>query len=173
MKLLIISIILLSSLSFFVSAAETCESLGNPENCVELIPEQSGTHYTYNSEHDTYFLDDTADADYYFLLMGDLSCDKSCIIPRWSSEQSVSYTTTIDLNGYTMTYSDADYGSLVNNGFEEWIGNDPVGWTVISADDLVEPRSTAYWQPMSGNYVLFSNSSFIIESSYVNIPLIN
>ena len=59
----------------------TCADINSP-NCIELIPGQSGTYYTYNSEHDIYIFDNTDDDNYYFLLMGDMSCDKSCIIPR-------------------------------------------------------------------------------------------
>ncbi|MBT6735410.1 hypothetical protein HN706_01820, partial [Candidatus Woesearchaeota archaeon] len=146
----------------------TCEDISNP-NCIELIPGQSGTHYTYNSEHDIYILDDTDDDDYYFLLMGDMSCDKSCIIPRWGQRRGQQYTTTIDLNEYTLTYSDANYETLPNTGFEEWDENQPIGWNVISGN--VEPRSTDYYMPMSGDWVLYTDDSLVIESSLINLSL--
>lgn len=169
MKYLLLLILLF--LFPIVSAAETCQSLGNPTNCVELWPQQSGDFYTYNSEFDFYILDDTDSDDYYFLLMDDLSCERSCIIPRWVSRQNTQYTTTIDLNGYTLTYSDSDYSTLQNNGFEEWNANQPLSWEIISG--TVEPRSTDYYMPMSGDWVLYTDDSLVIESSMINLPLGN
>lgn len=166
-----LSIILLLLCLPLAFAAETCSSLGNPENCHEIYPEQSGDAYTYLTEYDTYILDNTDSANHYFLLMGDLSCDRSCIVPRWQSRQDTQYTTTIDLNGYTLKYSDAGYGELTNNGFEEWNGNTPLGWTVLSGS--AEARDTAYWHAMTGDYVLYSADAISIESSYVNLPVAN
>ncbi|MFH1199848.1 MAG: hypothetical protein V1708_02160, partial [Candidatus Micrarchaeota archaeon] len=131
-----------------VWSASTCAQLGVP-NCHEIVPGQSGSFYTYLPQYDTYKLDNTDSANHYFLLMGDLSCDRSCIVPRFASPKWTQYMTTIDLNGYTISYSDANYGTMANTGFESWTGNTPDGWTVVSGS--VERRNASYYHPMTGN----------------------
>ena len=139
------------------------------DNCEEIVPGQSGANYEYLSEWDVYVLDDTSGADYYFILSGDLNCDRSCIVTRFVGQPEEKFTTTIDLNGYTLTYSGADYQTLSNNGFELWSGNNPINWNVLSG--TVEARNTSYYQPMHGDFVLYTADALSIESSYVNLPI--
>ncbi len=148
---------------------QTCSDSGMPANCVEVHPGQNGPGYEYDSTHGVYFFRNLSNEDHFFLLMGDIDCEKTCtVFGLEDGNPDVESTTTFDLNGYTMRYSAANYESIPNNSFESWTGNTPDGWTVVSGS--VVPRDTAYWQPMSGDSVLYAENAVTLESSLISLP---
>lgn len=150
-------------------AQKTCASPGLPSNCVEVWPGQNGPGYEFHSQHGVYFFRDLSNADHYFLLMGDINCDKTCTVFGFQSGYpTVDARTVLDLNGYTLTYSAANYPSIPNNGFENWTSGLPDSWSVLSG--TVEQRSTAYYQPMSGTSVLYTPGAVSLQSSLITLP---
>jgi hypothetical protein len=146
----------------------TCAELGI-NGCVEVWPNEQRTGYEFKSEHNVYFFEDLSNEDHYFLLMGDIECEKSCAVFQFNSgNPSVDANTVFNLNGYTMTYSAGEYETIQNNGFEEWSGNNPNSWTVESG--TVEKRSTYYYMPMHGESVLYSPGAVTLISTTVNSP---
>jgi hypothetical protein len=144
----------------------TCQQIG--QGCVEVIPGQSGNGYEYDPAQGVYIFRQLSNADHYFLLMGDITCEKTCVIFQFQEgNPSTDATTVLDLNGHTMTYSNG-YPVLVNNGFEQWSGNSPAGWNIVSG--AAEPRSTYYWMPMTGQHVLYSPGAITLESSALDLP---
>lgn len=153
-----------------VSLAKNCSSPGMPGNCVEVWPGQDLAGYEYYDSHKVYFFRDLSNADHYFLLMGNITCDSTCTVFGFpDANPDDEYVTTFDLNGYTMEYSGANYESLPNNGFENWTGDDPDNWTVVSGS--VVPRNTSYWQPMSGDWVLYTDGAVSLRSSTITLPV--
>ncbi len=73
---------------------------------------------------------------------------------------------TLDLNGYTLTYADGDYGHVENYGFEE----DLKGWDVSKAPGAKILR-TEEVRPFIGEKMLQLKAGDEIVSSYVNLPL--
>lgn len=147
---------------------KTCDELGVP-NCVEVWPGEEREGYEYSAAHEVYFFRELSNEDHYFLLMGDLQCDKTCtVFGLHDGNPDVEAVTVLDLNSYTMTYTAAAYESVPNNGFEEWSGDDPVDWTVVSGS--VEPRDTAQWMPMHGDNVLYTPGAVVLESAPIQLP---
>jgi len=146
----------------------TCADLGVP-NCVEVWPEEERAGYEYSAAHHAYLFRDLSNVDHYFLLMGDISCDKTCTVFGFDDgNPSADAKTTFDLNGYTMTYSAAAYEALPNNGFEQWSAGLPTDWTVVSG--TVEERGTAQWMPMHGDSVLYAPGAVVLESAPIQLP---
>ena len=150
-------------------AQKTCATAGMPSNCVEVWPGQNGPGFEFNSQHGVYLFRDLSNANHYFLLMGNITCDKTCTVFGFQAgNPSVDARTIFDLNGYTITYSAGNYPSIPNNGFENWTGGSPDSWTVLSGS--VEQRSTAYWQPMNGASVLYTPGAVSLQSSLIQLP---
>jgi hypothetical protein len=148
------------------TVTRTCAEIG--AGCVPVIPGQSGPGYEYRAEHGVYFFPSLSSENHYFLLMGDISCEKTCAVFQFEQgNPSLEGLTVFDLNGHTLTYSAGDYARIANNGFEQWSGNQPTGWTVRQG--TVEKRSTSYWMPMTGDYVLYSPSAVTLESSGIDL----
>ena len=146
----------------------TCALLGISD-CVEVWPNEQRAGYEFHAEHNVYFFRDLSNEDHYFLLMGDIECEKSCAIFEFNSgNPSVDANTVFNLNGYTMTYSAGNYETIENNGFEDWSGNNPDSWTVETGS--VEKRSTYYYMPMHGESVLYSPNAVTLISSTVASP---
>ncbi len=148
---------------------KTCADLGVP-NCVEVWPNEQREGYEYHDGPQVYFFRDLSNADHYFLLMGDIDCTTTCTVFGFQDGTPDQDATTIfDLNGYTMRYSADDYESLPNNGFEDWSDETtPEAWTVASG--AVERRETAYWMPMHGQYLLYTDGAVQLESSSIHLP---
>ncbi len=146
----------------------TCAELGL-SNCVEVWPEEERPGYEYVSEHGAYFFRDLSNADHYFLLMGDITCDKTCTVFGFDDgNPSTDARTILDLNGYTVSYSADAYELVPNNGFEDWSGGQPSDWTVVSGS--VEQRDTAQWMPMHGDSVLYTPGAVVLESTAIEVP---
>lgn len=146
----------------------SCAELNVP-NCVEVWPDEQRAGYEFSAEHRAYLFRDLSNQDHYFLLMGELICDKSCAVFGFDDgNPSDDATTTFDLNGYSLTYSAAAYEDLPNNGFETWSGSTPSDWTVVSGS--VEQRDTAHYMPMHGDSVLYSPGAVVLESSPIHLP---
>jgi hypothetical protein len=146
----------------------TCADLG-VSNCVEVWPDEERPGYEFSAAHRAYFFRDLSNDDHYFLLMGDISCDKTCTVFGFDDgNPATEAKTTFDLNGYTMTYSAAAYELLSNNGFEQWSGGQPTDWTVVSG--TVEQRDTAHWMPMHGDSVLYAPGAVVLESAPIRVP---
>jgi len=149
---------------------KTCSDIGL-SNCIEVWPGKSSSEYEFHPEHNVYFFRNLSNVDHYFLLMGNIkSTSTGAVFGFDAANPSVDAKTVFDLNGYTITYSSANYETIPNNGFEKWNDiNTPQDWTVISG--VVEQRSTKYWMPMSGEYLLYTENPLIIKSSPIYLPL--
>ncbi len=75
---------------------------------------------------------------------------------------------TLDLNGYTLTYADGNYGHVINYGFEDGL----TGWDVSKAPGA-EIRRTDEERPFTGDKLLRLKAGDEIVSSFVYLPLAN
>ncbi len=76
--------------------------------------------------------------------------------------------TTLDLNGYTITYTDANYNHISNGGFEE----DLKGWDVSKAPGA-RVRLTEEVHEFIGKKLLSLQAGDEVRSSYVYLPVAN
>ena len=75
---------------------------------------------------------------------------------------------TLDLNGYTITYADGNYGHVLNSGFEE----EAKGWDLSKAPGA-KVVNTKDVHVFIGKKILSLKAGDEITSSYVNLPLAN
>jgi len=88
----------------------------------------------------------------YFLLMNSVTSDRSCLVLSGNNY-------IVDINGYTMTYSDMDFTGVQNPGFEEGYPGDPkipIGWDLSNAPHAYRQNYTE--KLYFGNYSLRINN---------------
>ena len=73
---------------------------------------------------------------------------------------------TLDLNGYTISYADAQYEHIPNFGFEEGLK----GWDVSKAPGA-KIENTAEVHQFIGDKLLRLQSGDVIASEYINLPV--
>jgi len=93
-----------------------------------------------------------------YMLQKDISGEKSTIF--------LGKDVTLDLNGYTITYADGNYGHVANYGFEEGLA----GWDISKAPGA-KIESTAEVHAFIGYKLLRLKAGDEISSSYVNLPV--
>jgi hypothetical protein len=95
-----------------------------------------------------------------YVLMNDISSEKSAVF--------LGKDITLDLNGYTIKYADANYGHIQNGGFEEG----PQGWDVSKAPGA-EVVNTADVHVFLGEKLMSLKAGDEITSPYVYLPVAN
>ncbi len=93
-----------------------------------------------------------------YMLMNDIHGEKSAIF--------LGKDVTLDLNGYTLTYADADYQHVKNYGFEEGL----TGWDISKAPGA-KIENTADVHAFIGDKLLSLKAGDEITSSYVYLPI--
>lgn len=93
-----------------------------------------------------------------YMLMSDIHGEKSTIF--------LGRDVTLDLNGYTLTYADGNYGHVQNYGFEDGT----VGWDLSRAPGA-KIRNTADTHAFIGDKLLAMKAGDEIRSSYVYLPV--
>ncbi|MCD4759438.1 hypothetical protein K8R33_00950, partial [archaeon] len=126
--------------------SRTCGDITHP-NCVEV---SSCGFYNYPSGA-------------YLLLTQDLSDTMSCIF--------LGGDVTLDLNGYTITYQDANYPMIPNYDFEGWTGGVPDYWDVSLAPSI-EQRDQDDIRIVEGNNAFMAGGETIV-SDWVYLPVAN
>jgi hypothetical protein len=92
-----------------------------------------------------------------YILVNDISSPASTVF--------LGRDVTLDLNGYTLTYADGDYGHVINYGFEDGL----TGWDITKAPGAKIER-TAEVRPFIGEKLLRLQAGDEIVSSYVYLP---
>jgi len=101
-----------------------------------------------------------ADAGATYVLTNNISSPKSTVF--------LGRNVTLDLNGYTLKYADANYGHVLNGGFEEGMK----GWDVSKAPGS-KVVNTADVHVFLGKKLMSLKSGDEITSSYVVLPVAN
>jgi hypothetical protein len=101
-----------------------------------------------------------AKAGTIYVLTNDISSSKSTVF--------LGKDVTLDLNGYTMKYADANYEHISNSGFEEGLK----GWDVSKAPGA-KVMNTADVHVFLGEKLLSLKAGDEIISPYVNLPVAN
>jgi hypothetical protein len=95
-----------------------------------------------------------------YVLMNNISSERSTIF--------LGKNITLDLNGYTIKYADANYKHIANSGFEEGLK----GWDVSRAPGA-KVVNTADVHVFLGKKLLSMKAGDEIISPYVNLPIAN
>ncbi len=93
-----------------------------------------------------------------YMLQNDISGEKSTVF--------LGKDVTLDLNGYTITYADGNYGHVTNYGFEEGL----TGWDISRAPGA-KVENTAEVHTFIGDKLLRLKAGDEILSSYVYLPV--
>jgi hypothetical protein len=93
-----------------------------------------------------------------YMLQKDISGEKSTIF--------LGKDVTLDLNGYTITYADGNYGHVTNYGFEEGL----TGWDISKAPGA-KIENTAEVHAFIGDKLLRLKAGDEITSSHVYLPV--
>lgn len=93
-----------------------------------------------------------------YMLQNDISCSRSAIF--------LGKDVTLDLNGYTITYADGNYGHVNNYGFEEGLK----GWDVSKAPGA-KIENTEEVHSFIGKKLLRLGPGDEIVSDYVYLPV--
>jgi len=93
-----------------------------------------------------------------YMLTQDITSDKSVIF--------LGKDVTLDLNGYTITYANGNYGHVPNYGFEEGLKN----WDVSKAPGAKIENAREVHE-FIGDKILRLKKGDIIRSGYVNLPV--
>jgi len=93
-----------------------------------------------------------------YVLVNDISSPQSAIF--------LGKDITLDLNGYTITFADGNYGHVPNYGFEEGL----TGWNISKAPGA-KVENTEEIHTFIGNKILRLNSGEEIISGYVYLPV--
>ena len=93
-----------------------------------------------------------------YILMNDISSPRSTIF--------LGKDVTLDLNGYTITYTDGNYGHVPNYGFEEGL----TGWNISKAPGA-KIENTEEVHLFIGKKILRLRAGDEIASGYVLLPL--
>jgi hypothetical protein len=93
-----------------------------------------------------------------YMLQNDIHCDRSAIF--------LGKDVTLDLNGYTVTYADGNYGHVKNYGFEEGLA----GWDISKAPGA-RIENTADVHAFIGEKLMRLKAGDEITSSYVYLPV--
>jgi len=95
-----------------------------------------------------------------YILVNDISSPQSTIF--------LGKDVTLDLNGYTISYADGNYGHVPNWGFEEGL----TGWNVSKAPGA-KIENTEDVHAFIGSKILRLKAGDEISSGYVTLPLAN
>ncbi len=95
-----------------------------------------------------------------YILVNDITSERNAIF--------LGNDVTLDLNGYTIRYADAEYRQVPNSGFE----NDLAGWNVLEAPGA-EVMNTADVHVFLGDKLLSLQAGDVIRSSFVYLPVAN
>ena len=95
-----------------------------------------------------------------YVLANDISSEKSTVF--------LGKDVTLDLNGYTIKYADAQYGHILNGGFEEGLQ----GWDVSKAPGA-KVVNTADVHVFLGEKLMSLKAGNEITSPYVYLPVAN
>jgi hypothetical protein len=95
-----------------------------------------------------------------FMLQNDISADRSAIF--------LGKDVTLDLNGYTITFADGNYGHVQNYGFEEGL----TGWDLSKAPGA-KLENTEDVHSFIGKKLLRLKEGDEITSSFVYLPIAN
>jgi hypothetical protein len=93
-----------------------------------------------------------------YMLQNDISCNRSAIF--------LGKDVTLDLNGYTLTYADGNYGHIQNYGFEEGL----TGWDISKAPGA-KIENTEDVHSFIGQKLMRLKAGDEITSSYVFLPV--